>query len=102
LPINTPKIGGVQAGWPAQKAGLAVGDEVVSVEGSPVQTWEEMAKRIQQAQGKEAHLVVKKGDTGQLIELAVTPELHDDPTSGEGGKKYGLASCLPQTKTVSW
>ena len=101
-PINTPKIGGVQAGWPAQKAGLAVGDEVVSVAGSPVQTWEEMAKRIQQAQGKEAHLVVKKGDTGQLIELAVTPELHDDPTGGEGGKKY-VIGIMPavQTKTVS-
>ncbi len=101
LPVDAPKIGGVQDGWPAQKAGLVVGDEVLSVDGAPVQTWEEMAKKIQQAQGKEAHLVVRKSATGQTIDVNVTPELHDDP-SGEGAKKYAIG-IVPsvQTKTVS-
>jgi regulator of sigma E protease len=102
LPVDAPKIGGVQDGWPAQKAGLAVGDEVVSVDGSPVQTWEEMARKIQQAQGKETHLVVRKNTTGQILDIVVTPELRDDPAGKEGAKKYAIG-IIPTvlTKAVS-
>src|SRR5262245_9590789 len=79
LPLGLPKIGAVQEDWPADKAGLKAGDEVLSVNGVPVNTWEEMAKQIQQSQGKEAHLSVKKGSDGATVELVVVPELRDDP-----------------------
>jgi regulator of sigma E protease len=103
LPVDAPKIGGVQEGWPAQKAGLVSGDEVVSVEGAPVQTWEEMAKKIQQVQGGQAHLVVKKSESGQLVEVTVTPELRDDPVGGQDGAKKYAIGIFPsvQTKTVA-
>ncbi|HXG19969.1 MAG TPA: RIP metalloprotease RseP [Methylomirabilota bacterium] len=102
LPLDAPKIGGVQEGWPAQKAGLEAGDEVLSVGGAPVATWEEMAKLIQQAQGKETQLTVKKGKTGQIVNLTVTPELRDDPASSEGAKKYAIGiTPAVQVKTVS-
>lgn len=102
LPIDVPKIGGVQEGWPAQKAGLESGDEVLSVDGTPVQTWEGMAKLIQQVQGKETLLVVKKGATGQTVEMTITPELRDDPAGNEGAKKYAIGiTPATQVKTVS-
>jgi regulator of sigma E protease len=101
LPVEAPQIGGVQDGWPAQKAGIEAGDEVLSVSGAPVKTWEEMAKLIQQAQGKETVLTVKKKTTTQVVELTVTPELRDDPIGGEGAKKYAIG-ITPATleKTV--
>jgi regulator of sigma E protease len=101
LPLNIPKIGAVQAGWPAEKAGLQPGDEVLSIDGVPVNTWEDMAKQIQQSQGHEAHLSVKKAD-GSTAELAVLPELRDDPTAGEGAKKYAIGiTPAAEVKTVS-
>lgn len=101
LPLDTPHIGGVQDGWPAQKAGIEAGDEVLSVGGTPVTTWEDMAKQIQVAQGKETLLAVKKKTSGQTVELTVTPELRDDPVGGEGAKKYAIG-ITPATleKTV--
>ena len=102
LPVDAPKIGGVQEGWPAQKAGLESGDEVLSVGGTPVQTWEEMAKIIQQGQGEETRLVVTKNTTGQTVELSIIPELRDDLAGSEGAKKYaiGITPAI-QVKTVS-
>jgi regulator of sigma E protease len=88
LPVDAPRIGGVQEGWPAQKAGIEAGDEVLSVSGTPVNTWEDMAKQIQLAQGKETVLSVKKKTTGQTVELSVTPELRDDPAGG--AKRYAI------------
>ena len=101
IPVEAPKIGGVQEGWPAQKAGLETGDEVLSVSGTSVQTWEEMAKLIQQGQGKETQLVVKKNTTEQTVNLTVVPELRDDPT-GESTQRYaiGITPAI-QVKTVS-
>ena len=88
VPIDAPKIGGVQTGWPAQKAGLEPGDEVLSVAGVPVKTWEELATQIRHSQGQEVRLSVKKGVDGQIVELVVKPELRDDPVGGGDAKKY--------------
>lgn len=102
LPLDTPMIGGVQEGWPAQKAGIESGDEVLSVGGTEVKTWEGMAKLIQQAQGKETQVMVKKKATGQSVTLSLTPELRDDPTGDAGAKKYAIGIVpASQTKAVS-
>jgi len=103
LPVNSPKIGGVQDGWPAQKAGIEAGDEVLSVGGTAVQTWEEMAKLIQQGQGKETRLVVRKNATGQTVEFTIIPELRDDVAGDSGAKKYAIG-ITPATdvKAVSF
>jgi regulator of sigma E protease len=102
LPGEAPKVGGVQAGWPAQKAGIEAGDEILSVGGASVKTWEEMAKLIQQIQGKETQLTIKKGTTGEVVSVAVVPELRDDPVGGEGAKKYAIGiTPATEVKTVS-
>jgi regulator of sigma E protease len=88
LPIDAPTIGGVVPNLPAQKAGLERGDEVLSVSGSAVKTWEELAKQIQQSQGQETRLSVKKAKDGQTVELVVKPELRDDPMGGS--TKYAI------------
>ena len=90
VPLDAPKIGEVQPGWPAQKAGLAPGDEVLSVAGVPVKTWEELAKQIRQSQGQETRLSVKKGADGQIVEVVVKPELRADPVGSGGAKKYAI------------
>jgi len=101
LPIDAPQIGGLQVGWPAEKAGLEVGDEVQSVDGIAVKTWEEMAKLIQQGDGKETQLVVKKA-SGETVTLSIVPELRDDPAGDTGAKKYAIGiTPAVQVKAVA-
>lgn len=88
VPLDIPRIGGVIPNLPAQKAGLEKGDEVISIAGTPVATWKELAEKIQQSQGQELSLVVKKGTDGQTVEVTVKPESRDDPTGG--GAKYAI------------
>src|SRR6266508_5852894 len=71
VPIDAPQVGGVMPGLPAHQAGLEKGDEVLSIGGVPVKTWDELAKQIQQSQGQELRLSVKKKADGQIVELVI-------------------------------
>jgi len=46
VPIDASKVGGVEPNRPAHKAGLAPGDEILSVSDAPVKTWEELAHKV--------------------------------------------------------
>jgi len=78
LPSNQPRVGGVSAGLPAEHAGLKAGDRIVSVGGQPVETWEQLSKRILGSDGKQLALVVER--YGKTFPLEVTPELQDNRT----------------------
>lgn len=91
VPLDLPRIGGTVPNLPAAKAGLEKGDEVLSVAGAPVATWKELADKIQQSQGQSVALSVKKSD-GRTIELAVTPESRDDPTTGTSRYAIGITA----------
>jgi len=92
VPLDIPRIGTVIPNLPAQKAGLEKGDEVVSVAGSPVSTWKELAEKIQQSQGQDLLLVVKRGAEGKTVEVTVKPESRDDPTGGEPKFAIGITA----------
>lgn len=87
IPIDAAKVGGVVPNLPAQRAGLESGDEVLSVGGVEVKTWDELAQRIQQSEGREIPLTVRKTD-GQVVEIPITPELRSDPAGGTGQENY--------------
>jgi len=78
LPSNQPRVGGVSAGLPAERAGLKAGDRIVSVEGQPIETWEQLSKRILGSDGKRLTLVVERD--GKTFPLEISPELQDNRT----------------------
>jgi regulator of sigma E protease len=103
LPLDAPTVGGVVPNLPAQNAGLERGDEVLSVGGVPVKTWEELAERIQKSQGQATQLTVKKAKDGQIVELTVTPEQRGESAGGTGQPTYVIGiERMFQTKTVSF
>ncbi|MFC1489502.1 RIP metalloprotease RseP [Thermodesulfobacteriota bacterium] len=71
--ILRPVIGEVRKGAPAEKAGLVKGDEIVSIGGTAVSSWEEMAELITESSGRNFSTTVKRG--GSEIVLHITPEL---------------------------
>lgn len=68
----TTAIEGVAEGSPAMKAGLKEGDAIVSIDGTFVHDWNEMAEIFSKNPEKELSLQVKRNNT--LIDIKVTPE----------------------------
>src|SRR5678815_965045 len=70
-PYVPPSIGDLVPGFPAQKAGLKRGDVIVSLEGKPVLSWDELAEGIQQRPGQPTRLEVKRG--AETLAVSVIP-----------------------------
>jgi regulator of sigma E protease len=76
MPLVRPVIGEVVVGGPAARAGLQVGDEIVSVDGKPVQRWEDLVAAIRPRAGVRVELDVKRG--GSALRIGVTPDAAQD------------------------
>lgn len=75
--MDTTRIGYVSAGSASSEAGLRGGDSVVSVNGSPVSSWEELQQQVYiENMGRELSLVVHRGgtETSVTIRRPASPE----------------------------
>lgn len=77
------RIGLINLGQPAHKAGLKGGDVVVRIDSDTIESWTDMTRRIRANPGKPLLLTVRRGDS--LAQITVIPELTDS-----GGQKFGL------------
>jgi regulator of sigma E protease len=78
MPSNEPRVGGVSPGLPAAQAGLQPGDRIVTVNGTPIETWEQLSKTIVGSQGARLRLEVERD--GKRFPLEITPALQDNRT----------------------
>lgn len=58
VPVLQPVVGAVNAESPAARAGLAPGDRILSIDGSPMESWEAMSAAIAASGGRPLHLEV--------------------------------------------
>jgi regulator of sigma E protease len=72
LPIP-PVIGEVGLGTPADHAGLHAGDKVRSVNGTPIEYWDQFVDNVRHSEGKSLSLTVERTG-GQTVNLSVTPK----------------------------
>ncbi|MEJ2183129.1 MAG: RIP metalloprotease RseP [Nitrospirota bacterium] len=72
VPVLKSEVGEVMEGTPAAQAGLQKGDEIVSIDGTPITEWSGMSAVIQKSPGKELALTVKRD--GRTLTLTITPE----------------------------
>src|SRR5438046_8878963 len=89
-PSTEPRVGGVTAGMPAERAGLQAGDRIVAIGDTPISTWEQLSKTIVASKGERLRLVVERG--GARFPLEVEPELHENRTvfGEDAGKVYRI------------
>ncbi|HEX7127098.1 MAG TPA: RIP metalloprotease RseP [Thermodesulfobacteriota bacterium] len=112
VPTERPIVGEVvetrppEAPSPAQEAGLRSGDRVVSVNGVPVASWEEMAKAINASGGQPIALVVAREGEGERT-LTVHPreeavrDIFGEPVAG-GERRFVIGiRPAPEYQEVS-
>ena len=81
-----PVIGTVAENSVAQRAGIQVGDRVVRVNETQVDTWDQFDFAVMTKPNREVTMVVERG--GSFIDLRVTPE-------AEGRFEIGTLGVLP-------
>ena len=86
------QIGGVAAGGPAARAGLAAGDVVLAVNGAPVADFNALGQRIATAPGQELLLTIRRAGTQR--EVRVTPAAQQE--NGRRTGHLGISSISPR------
>jgi len=74
IPTATSKIGEVLKDKPAARAGLKEGDRVTSINGQPINRWNDLAQLISASGGKP--LAVTAVRDGRSFSVRITPEMH--------------------------
>ena len=81
VPVYTTRVGGVEPNSPAALAGIHKGDQILKINGQPIQTWEDLSKGIKESQGRALSLRVMRDN--REIEITV------QPTRREGRNIFG-------------
>jgi regulator of sigma E protease len=82
------KIGEVVPGGPAMAAGIKPGDTVVSLEGKPIASWDDLADAVSKRPGQPTELGIKRGDG--MVTITVTPA----PTGPDGKGRIGISHSV--------
>lgn len=75
-----PVIGNMMVGFPADRAGIQIDDQITSINGKETKTWEEVASTIHKFPGQEITVVFKRGEAATTVKI--TPK--KDEASGRG------------------
>ncbi|MBW2439962.1 MAG: RIP metalloprotease RseP [Deltaproteobacteria bacterium] len=98
-------VGDVNAGYPAEKAGLQTGDQIVSINGIPIENWRQMQSIISSSGGVELSLFVKRDD--EILKVSLSPQQVETKNHlGEVEKRYliGISTqptAIPQADRVT-
>lgn len=73
IPQLTPEIGSISAGSPAEQAGLQPGDKVSTINGTAIETWDELSSLIEKLGEQPLTLEIERA--GALLTVTVTPRV---------------------------
>jgi membrane-associated protease RseP (regulator of RpoE activity) len=85
---------------PAAAAGIQPGDEMISIDGTPVSTFDEAAAIIQASPGKPLSLVIERGGAQQTISF--TPQPSDRAVVDAQGRPVTDAAGAPEYETIGF
>jgi regulator of sigma E protease len=94
VPEGKSVVGRVMPGSPAEKAGLHTDDEIIAVNGSPVQTGNAVGLAAVLEKNKEKQAKITVARKGQNIDFMVAPELSAPGPDGKSVYRIGVE--LPQ------
>lgn len=92
-PFIPPVIGRVRSGSPAAKLGLRPGDQIITVAGMVVNTWDDFVRIVRENGDVRIGISFKRGDS--LFTDSITPVLEQDQSSRERFGQIGVWVKLP-------
>lgn len=93
-PFVSPIVGHVVEGFPADEAGIRVGDRIVAVDGQRIETWEDLTKRIHPRAGQKVRLKVERD--GKQLDVTLTPRPSARQDVGDRTVTRGLIGVTPE------
>ncbi|MFA5388634.1 MAG: RIP metalloprotease RseP [Candidatus Omnitrophota bacterium] len=97
-PTLTSKVGKVMEGYPAEAAGLKVGDKILNINGKDTIYWEDVTEIVHGGKNQEMDVLVERD--GQRINLKVTPKSHEMNTMFGSKKSVGIMGITPSDDIV--
>lgn len=99
FPVMTSKVGGLIDDMPAKRAGLQVGDRIVSVDDQKTEYWEDVAAIIHdKKQGENVHLFIDRD--GEEINMSIEPEFRKTKNLLGEEINIGLVGITPSEETI--
>ena len=93
-PAIKPVLGEIVPDSPAQKAGLKVGDVLLSSQQQTIDNWSKWVELIQASAGKELNIEIQRNE--QRLTLTLTPQAGDDGKGRIGAVVDASQSTIPQ------
>ncbi|KJS16862.1 MAG: peptidase [Peptococcaceae bacterium BRH_c4b] len=108
VPVFAPKVDGLVPGQPAERAGIAMGDKILAIDGKKIESWEELKRKIDNSPGKKVNLLIQRD--GKELNITVVPAPQKDGLGkigiypGHELKKVGPVGALAAgaSKTVEF
>ncbi|MGH6837452.1 MAG: RIP metalloprotease RseP [Methylocella sp.] len=97
--ILSPIVDRVAAGSAAEAAGFQPGDRIVSIDGTKIDSFEDMQRIVQTAGDTRLAISVDRG--GKLVELVATPRRRDVATSF-GTTRVAILGVHGASKSENW
>ncbi len=100
VPDMPAEIGRLKPGFPAEKAGVAVNDKIISVDDRTIYHWNQFSSLVKESGGKRLLLAVER--SGKRMSIAVTPVqdggryvIGVEPVMRLVFKRYGFIEAIP-------
>ena len=98
-PTQSPVIGAVSANYPAQAAGIVVGDSLVAVDGAPITWWADAVDRIEPSAEKSLQIDVVRA--GARLSFTVTPKWDHKNPDDINSPMVGRIGVAPRTQYLT-
>jgi len=101
----------VNAGSPAEQAGMEPGDFVVRVDGQPVDSWTSWQRYVQERPGKVVEIALLRGDREVVVSATLATIVARGQRIGQIGietheftvkQRYGILAALPRGIARTW
>jgi regulator of sigma E protease len=85
-------VGSLEAGMPAEKAGMQLGDKIVAMDGKPLGSLPGMKDALQQSKDKTVEFTIERGD--KTLQIKVQPILAGVPGASQATRDNWLTALL--------
>ena len=97
IPVNEPRVGEVQPGSAAEKAGIKSGDLIEAIDGAKIETFGDIIKSVSFRGGELLHVTIDRN--GTPINLQIVAGTLEESDGFGGTTKRGLLGISPPKGT---